>query len=120
MNTGMEVRHMVAFHDGHDHGEGEPCPGCRFKAALAEHLSWAAADGDPSWHETTGEIIELMGTASAALAGLRNAQFDDDAGDPDDSASKAAAAISRLGGAIEELWHALMDDDADDEPGTAL
>ncbi len=111
---------MVAIHDGHDHGDGEACPGCRFKAALAEHLSWAAADGDPSWHETTGEIIELMGTAAAALAGLRNAQFDDDAGDPKGSAREAAAAISRLGGAIEELWHALMQDDDDDEHGTAL
>lgn len=99
---------MVARNDGHDHSEGQVCEGCRFKAALADHLEIAAEEGGEVWVHTTGEIVELMGTASAALARLRNAQFDDDGSDPADSADEAAAAISRLGGAIEELWHALM------------
>ena len=54
-----------------------------------------------------------MGNAIAALSRLRNARFDNDA-DDDGSAIEAAAAISRLGGAIEELWHMLMDDERDD------
>jgi hypothetical protein len=107
---------MVARNDEHDHGEGQVCEGCRFKSALADHLEYAAEEGGEDWVHTTGEIVELMGTASAALARLWNAQFDDDASDPADSANEAAAAISRLGGAIEELWHALMDDEQGTSP----
>lgn len=101
---------MVAKSE-HSHSDGELCPGCRFKAALAEHLALVADEGGEAWVWTVGEITELMGTASAALARLRNAQYDDAIGDDDDSAMKAAAAISRLGGAIDELWHAMLDDD---------
>ena len=104
---------MVAMNDEHDHGDGEACPGCRFKAALAEHLEHAADEGGEAWVYTTGEIMELMGNAVGALSRLRNARFENDA-DDDGSAIEAAAAISRLGGAIEELWHMLMDDERDD------
>lgn len=40
-------------------------------------------------------------------------------GDPD-AAARAAATISRLGGVIQSMWVALMDDDddADDDPDT--
>jgi hypothetical protein len=102
---------MVARNPEHDHSDGEPCPGCRFREALAEHLALVAGEGGEPWVWTVGEITELMGTASAALARLRNAQYDDTIGDDDDSATEAAAAISRLGGAIDELWHMLVDDD---------
>jgi hypothetical protein len=55
---------MVAIQDGvHDHGDGELCPGCQFKAVLAEHLEWAADEDDLTWHDLTGELIVLMGTA---------------------------------------------------------
>ena len=104
---------MVAITNDHDHGDGEACPGCRFKAALAEHLEHAADEGGEAWVYTTGEVVELMGTAIAALSRLRNARFENDAAD-DGSAMEAAAAISRLGGAIEELWHMLLGDERDD------
>lgn len=104
----------------HDHGDGEVCPGCRFKATLAEHLEWAAADSEIGWHEFTAEITHVMCAALAALTALRAGRFDPDVGDPD-NATRAAAAISRLGGVIESMWVALMDDhDADDAPGASL
>ena len=70
---------MVAMNDDHDHGDGEVCPGCRFKAALAEHLKHVADEGGEAWVYTTGEIMELMGTAIGALSRLRNARFENDA-----------------------------------------
>jgi hypothetical protein len=109
---------MVAFHDGHEHEDGHVCPGCRFKAVLAEHLEWAAHDGDESWHDLTGELMVLMGTAISMLTALRLAA----AGDhptPDNTATAAASAISRLGGVIDETWHALMDDDSQGDDADA-
>jgi hypothetical protein len=107
----MEAFKMVAFIDSdHEHDDGEVCPGCRFKQELAEHLEWAAGDSELSWHEVTGEITHLMCEALAALTALHAAQFDDEVVSPD-TAPRAAAAISRLGGAIQELWIALMEDD---------
>lgn len=32
---------MVATNE-HEHGDGPVCPGCQFKAVLADHLAWAA------------------------------------------------------------------------------
>lgn len=112
---------MVAFHDGHhEHGDGEVCPGCRFKQELAEHLEWAAEDSELSWHECTGEITHVMCESLAALTALRAGRFDPDVADAD-NATRAAAAISRLGGVIQEMRVALMDDDAaDDAPDASL
>jgi hypothetical protein len=110
---------MVAIHDVHDHGDGEVCPGCRFKAVLAEHLEMFAGDTDESWHEFTGEMMVLMGTALSMLTALRLAAVGGH-GTPDNTAMAAASAISRLGGVIDETWHMLMDDDADDAPDAGL
>jgi len=109
---------MVSLSD-HDHGDGPVCPGCRFKAVLAEHLEWAAGDGDESWHDLTGELVVLMSTALSMLTALRMAAVGGH-GTPDNTAMAAAGAISRLGGVIEETWHALMDDDQDDDPSAGL
>ncbi len=106
---------MVAINnDGHDHDDGEVCPGCRFKQELAEHLEWAAGDSELSWHECTAEITHVMGEAMAALTALQRGRFDPDVADAED-ATRAAAAISRLGGVIQEMWVALMDDDDEDD-----
>ncbi len=117
----MEAFSGVAFlNSEHDHGDGEVCPGCRFKATLAEHLEWAAEDSELSWHEATAEITHVMCEALAALTVLRAGRFDHDVADPD-AAARAAAAISRLGGVIQSMWAALMDDDdADDAPDAGL
>ncbi len=108
---------MVAFPSSeHEHGDGDVCPGCKFKAALAEHLTWAAGDSELSWHECTAEITNVMCEALAALTALRAGRFDHAVTDPG-AAARAAATISRLGGVIQSMWVALMDDDdADDDP----
>ena len=104
---------MVAMNDGHDHGDGEACAGCRFRMELAEHLDWAANQGDHDWHGIVGELTALMADSLAALSRLRSQRLDD--GEADSQLpNEAAAAISRLGGAIDELWHALVDDEEDD------
>jgi hypothetical protein len=43
-----------------------------------------ADEGGEAWVYTTGELVELMGTASAALARLQNARFDSDVDDSDE------------------------------------
>jgi hypothetical protein len=102
---------MVAMNGGdHEHEDGEVCQGCRFKAELAEHLKWAAGDGDESWHTLTGELMVLMGTTLSMLTALRMAAVDGH-GAPGNTAMEAASAISRLGGVIDETWHLVMDDD---------
>lgn len=111
---------MVTFNHGHDHGEGRVCPGCRFKAVLAEHLEWAADESEIAWHELTGELIVLMGTALSALTALRSAHVEGE-DVAANTANVAAAAVSRLGGVIDEMWHAMMDDDvSEDDPGAGL
>ena len=111
---------MVAMNREHDHGDGPVCPGCRFKAVLAEHLKWAANESEIAWHELTGELIVLMGTALSALTALRSANVEGE-DVPASTANVAAAAVSRLGGVIEEMWHAMMDDDvSEDDPGAAM
>jgi len=101
---------MVAIRNEHDHGDGPVCPGCRFKAVLAEHLEWAADDSEVAWHELTGELIALMGTAISTLTVLRASHVEGDEV-PANAANAAAAAVSRLGGVIDDMWHALMDGD---------
>ena len=109
---------MVAIE--HDHGDGEVCPGCRFKQELAEHLDSAAEDSELAWHECTAEIMNVMCEALAALTAIRAGRFDPDVADPD-SAARAAAAISRLGGLVQDMAAVLMDDDdANDAPDSAL
>jgi len=103
---------MVAIHDGHDHDDGYICPGCRFREALAEFLEGMADEPEIAWHEATGDIIFLMSNALAALGALRVGRFDGDLHDRD-HAAMAAAAISRLGGKIEDLYDAIMHDDDD-------
>ena len=105
---------MVAMNDEHGHGDGERCPGCRFKAELAEHLEWAADQAEQDWHAITGEFTTLMAGTLAALARLRTQRFKHHADDGEQLHVEAAAGIARLGGAIDELWHALMDDEHDD------
>ena len=102
---------MVAIGE-HDHGDGERCPGCRFRKALAEFLECMADEPEIAWHEATGEIIFLMNGALAALTALRAGRFHGDLHD-DDNAAMAAAAISRLGGKIEELYDVIMDEDGE-------
>ena len=102
---------MVSISE-HDHGDGDLCPGCRFRQTLAEFLEGMADEPEIAWHEATGEIIFLMNGALAALTALRAGRFDGDLHD-DDNAAMAAAAISRLGGKIEELYDAIMDEDGE-------
>lgn len=113
---------MVAIGD-HDHGDGEQCPGCQFKTELAQHLEWANGYSEEAWHDLTGEMIVLMGSALSMLTALRLAHVEG-TNAPRNTAAAAAAAISRLGGVIDETWHALMDDEhndlGDDDPGTGL
>ncbi len=110
---------MVGLNDEHDHGDGPVCPGCRFREALAEQLEWAAAADETSWHEFTGELIVLMGTVLSTLTALRAAHVEDE-DVPDTTAATAAAAIARLGGVIDGMWHVLLDDDQDDDPSVGL
>lgn len=115
---------MVSLNDGgHDHGDGPVCPGCQFKAELAEHLEWANGHSEEAWLDLTGELMVLMGTALSMLTALRMSHVEG-AESPHSTAASAAAAISRLGGVIDETWHMVMDDEhddlGDDEPGTAL
>lgn len=113
---------MVAFSE-HDHGDGEACPGCQFKAALSDHLAWAADEPEETWHNVTGEITALMAGTITALMQLRAQRFDPSADDDDaeEHALMAASAIHRLGTVAQELWHALVSDDqADDDAGTGL
>jgi hypothetical protein len=121
---------MAAHENGHVHDEGTVCNGCRFRRELAGHLEWAAGQDEHVWHDVVGEIIELMTTATAALVDLRSDHLDGEATDPaaaeaamfaaSDAAGMAASTISRLGGAIDELWHALMDDAAEHDPSAGL
>jgi hypothetical protein len=108
---------MVAITDHED----DECPGCRFKAALAERLEWANEHGDLAWADTTGEMMVLMSNALAMLTAMRAAQVGR-GGAPHAMAVAAAGSISRLGGLIDEVWHDVMSDDdgEDDDPGVGL
>jgi hypothetical protein len=100
-------------HNGHAHDDGIICGGCRFKAALTEHLQKAAGRNDRVWHDTTGELMELAAGCVMSLTALRMQRVSGN-GDPRENAAMAGAVISRLGGVIDELWHELVGDDDDD------
>ena len=104
---------MVAFKDDkHDHGDGEACPGCRFKAALAKFLEQSHSEGRKEWHMAIGELRQHMHAALLSLDAIEAGLFEDADNDEldHDPAEAAAFAIVNVGSEIEELWHALMDD----------
>jgi len=107
---------MVAIGE-HNHDGGNVCPGCRFRKALAEFLAGAHEDGRQEWHWAVGDLRQAMHAALLALDAMDAAAFDDDPDDDDDDdpAADAANAIAGVGAEIEQLWHALMGSDGDDE-----
>lgn len=102
---------MVAMNE-HDHGDGELCPGCRFRRALAEFLARSHDDGREEWHWAVGELRQHMHAALLAIDAIEAQPFADaddaDDDDDDDPAADAAFAITAVGSEIEELWHTLM------------
>lgn len=101
--------------DAFTNDDGERCPGCQFKAALAEHLNWAADQDEHDWHATVGEFTTLMAGTLAALTRLRAQRLEHRTDDGDEQLHvEAAAGIARLGGALDGLWRALMDDESSD------
>jgi hypothetical protein len=110
---------MVAMNGDHDHGDGEACPGCRFKAALARFLEDSHSEGRQEWHWAIGELRQHMHAALLSLDAIEAAAFgdaDDDELD-DDPAEAAAFAIVNVGNEISELRDALM---PDDDPSVGL
>ena len=110
---------MVAMRDDHNHGDGEACPGCRFKAALAKFLEDSHSEGRQEWHWAIGELRQHMHAALLSLDAIEAAAFgdaDDDELD-DDPAEAAAFAIVNVGNEISELRDALM---PDDDPSVGL
>ena len=110
---------MVAINDKHDHGDGEACPNCRFKAALAVFLEQSHGEGHEEWHWAIGELRQHMHAALLALDAIEAAPFDgsDDDDLDDDPAEAAAFAIANVGSEINELWTALV---GNADPGTSL
>lgn len=103
---------MVAVNvGGHDHDDGTTCPGCRFRAALAEFLEHSHDDGREAWHWAVGDLRQHMHAALLALDALEAQPFVDDLDPDDDPAADAAAAIAAVGAEIEQLWHTLMGSD---------
>ena len=99
---------MVAIGE-HDHGDGELCPGCRFREVLAEFLERSHEDGREEWHWAVGDLRQHMHAALLALDAIEARPFDDE---PDhDAGEDAAAAIAALGSEIHQLWHTLMGDE---------
>ena len=101
---------MVAIGE-HDHGDGELCPGCRFRKALAEFLSRAHDDGREEWHWAVGDLRAHLYGVLLALAAIEAQPFADDDDPDDDPAADAAAAIAAVGSEIQNLWQTLMADD---------
>ena len=108
---------MVAVDDGHDHGDGELCPGCQFRKALAEFLARSHEDGRQEWHWAVGDLRQAMHAALFAIDAIESAALnpvpDDDP--EDDPAADAATAIANVGAEIEQLWHALMGEGQGDD-----
>jgi hypothetical protein len=103
---GMEV-HMVAIQ--HDHSDGNICPSCRFRKAMAEFLARAHGDGREAWHWTVGDLRHAMHSALLSLDAIDAAAFDDDSDERDDDpVVDAADAITDVGAEIEQLWHLIM------------
>lgn len=104
----------------HDHGGGEVCPGCQFKARLAEYLEQAHGEGREQWHYAVGDLRFAIHAVLVALVALEAEPYGDDVLD-DDPAEAAALAISELGAEVDELWRLLMpDSQAGSDPGAAL
>lgn len=104
---------MVRLSDGgHDHGDGELCPGCQFKAELAGYFTEARQDGDEGWHWATGDLRKHMHAALLALDRVEAEAFGDVARHDDhDHARDAAAALFAIEAELHQLWHVLMGDD---------
>ena len=110
---------MVAMSDDHAHGDGEACPGCRFKAALARFLKDSHSEGRQEWHWAIGELRQHMHAALLSLDAIEAEAFgdaDDDELD-DDPAEAAAFAILNVGNEINELRDTLI---GNDDPGVGL
>lgn len=102
---------MVAIDKGgHDHGDGEMCPGCQFRAALAVFLAESHDDGREEWHWAVGELRQHMLAALVALDAIEAEPYTD-GGPDDDPADDAADAIADVGSQIQQLWQTLMGDD---------
>ena len=109
---------MVAMNDDHDHGDGEVCPGCQFKAALAKYFTESRHDGDEEWYWATGDLRRHMHAALLALDGIEATAFGDASRHDDhDHASDAASALYAINADLHELWHMLVDDDQGDDKG---
>ena len=101
---------MVAIDDGgHEHDDGEVCPGCQFRARLAVFLAAAHEDGREEWHWAVGDLRQRLLAALVALDAIEAEPYTDDESD-DDPAEGAADAIGAVGSEIENLWRALMGD----------
>ena len=92
----------------HDHGDGERCPGCVFREALAEFLEHSHDDGREAWHWAVGDLRMHIHGVLLALDAIESQPFDDDPDPDDDPAEDAASAIAAVGAEIEHLWHTLM------------
>lgn len=104
----------------HDHGGGEVCRGCQFKARLAEFLEQAHGEGREQWHYAVGELRRQMHAALLALDAIEAEPYSNDASE-DDLPEAAAFAISDVGAEVDELWRLLMpDSQADSDPSAAL
>jgi hypothetical protein len=99
---------MVAI-NSHDHDDGNVCPACRFRKALAGFLAQAHEDGREEWHWAVGDLRRVMHTALLAIDQIDAAAFtpDEDATD-DDPVADAAEAVVQVGAEIEQLWHMLL------------
>jgi len=106
---------VIAIQEGgHDHSDGNVCPACRFRKALAVFLERAHEHGRQEWHWAVGDLRQAMHAALHALDAIDAAAFDDDPDDADDHpAVDAADAITDVGAEIEQLWHALVGSDDD-------
>lgn len=56
---------MVAIRDGHDHDDGEVCPGC--VRAVQAVIHFDIGDGDEEFDDGFGDLIDDMHAALAAL-----------------------------------------------------
>jgi hypothetical protein len=104
---------MVAMSDEHSHSDGEACPGCRFKAALARFLEQSHSEGREEWHMAIGELRQHMHAALLSLDAIEAGLFEDADDDEldDDPAEAAAFAIVNVGNEISELRDTLIGND---------
>ena len=104
---------MVAMSDEHSHSDGEACPGCRFKAALARFLEQSHSEGREEWHMAIGELRQHMHAALLSLDAIEAGLFEDADDDEldHDPAEAAAFAIVNVGNEINELRDTLIGND---------